>query len=59
MQVGPITKTLVENIEGDDINRVEQTYLETTGQPGDLRISRVGRYGDKKVAGSTFVHIRE
>lgn len=59
LQVGPFTATIVENIEGDDINRVEQTYMESTGQPGDLRISRVGRYGEKKVAGSTFVHIRE
>ena len=36
---------------------MQQRYLETNG-PGSLRVSRVGRFGEKKVAGSTFVHIK-
>ena len=38
-------------------NRYAQLYLETTGAPGDLRISRVTA-GDPAIVGSTFVHER-
>ncbi len=59
VQVGPLVIPLADNLEGDDANRVEQIYLEETGEAGDLRISRVGKYGEKKVEGSIFVHERE
>ena len=57
-QVGPVIIPLAQDIEGDDANRVEQLYLEDSGNGGDLRISRVGRYGEKKVESSLFVHQR-
>ena len=38
-------------------NRYVQTYLETTGKPGDLRISTVAS-GDPVIVGSVFVHRR-
>ena len=56
--MGPLVIPLAQDIEGDDANRVEQLYLEDSGEAGDLRISRVGRYGEKKVESSTFVHQR-
>ena len=58
LQVGPLVIPLADNLEGDDANRVEQIYLEDSGETGDLRISRVGKYGEKKVEGSIFVHER-
>ncbi|KAL1507533.1 hypothetical protein AB1Y20_007157 [Prymnesium parvum] len=38
-------------------NQYEQQYLEVSGQPGDLRISRVTS-GDPVIVGSVFVHQR-
>ena len=38
-------------------NRYSQLYLETSGAPGDLRISRVTA-GDPAIVGATFVHER-
>ena len=39
------------------LNRVTQQYLETTGMPGDLRISRITE-GDTALVGNVYVHIR-
>ena len=54
--LGPLRLPLGGELPGEE-TFVQQRYLEPGG-PGSLRVSRVGRFGDKKVAGSTFVHIK-
>jgi hypothetical protein len=44
-------------ILGNELNYFEQVYLEDSGKPGDLRVSRV-LIGDERVVGSIFVHER-
>ena len=44
-------------ILGNQSSTFSQLYLEGSGQPGDLRVSRVTA-GDPVVLGSTFVHVR-
>ena len=43
---------------GNELNYFRQLYVESSGKPGDLRISEVYR-GDPAVQGSIFVHERE
>ena len=38
-------------------NRYAQLYLETTGRPGDLRVSSVVS-GDPVIVGAVFIHQR-
>eukprot|EP00908_Phaeocystis_cordata_P001028 Transcript_11104.p1 GENE.Transcript_11104~~Transcript_11104.p1 ORF type:complete len:204 (-),score=22.76 Transcript_11104:193-804(-) len=38
-------------------NRYQQLYLDTSGQPGDIRVSKVVS-GDPVIVGATFVHER-
>lgn len=54
--LGPLRVPLGGELPGEE-TFVQQRYLETDG-PGSLRVSRVGRFGEKKVAGSTFVHVK-
>eukprot|EP00976_Prorocentrum_cordatum_P091325 1188480-Prorocentrum_minimum.AAC.2 len=42
---------------GNQTNEFTQLYLESTGQRGDVRVSRVTA-GDDVVLNSTFVHVR-
>lgn len=43
---------------GTQSSEFSQLYLETTGRPGDVRVSRVTA-GDDVVLNSTFVHVRK
>jgi len=56
LRAGPLRVPLGGELPGEE-TFVQQRYMETEG-PGSLRISRVGRFGEKKVAGSTFVHMK-
>ena len=42
---------------GSQLNTFTQLYLESSGQAGDIRVSKVTE-GDPVVIGSTFVHVR-
>lgn len=44
-------------ILGNQLSTFTQLYLEGSGEPGDIRVSRVTA-GDPVVLGSTFVHVR-
>ena len=46
-----------KSILGNELNYFRQLYVETTGKPGDLRVSEVYA-GDPAVKGSIFVHQR-
>ncbi|CAL5220823.1 g2900 [Coccomyxa viridis] len=46
-----------KSILGNELNYFRQLYVETTGNPGDLRVSEVYA-GDPAVKGSIFVHQR-
>ncbi|KAK9828534.1 hypothetical protein WJX72_000628 [[Myrmecia] bisecta] len=49
---------IAKDLDGEE-TFVQQLYLDAPDAMGGcLRISRVGRFGEKKVAGSTFVHVR-
>ena len=54
--LGPLRVPLGGELPGEE-TFVQQRYLETGG-PGSLRVSRVGRFGERVVAGSTFVHVK-
>ena len=46
-----------KSLLGSEQNYYKQLYLESSGQPGDLRISEV-TFGDPAAQGSIFVHER-
>ncbi len=56
LRLGPLRVPLGGELPGEE-TFVQQPYMEAGG-PGSLRVSRVGRFGEKKVAGSTFVHVK-
>ena len=57
LQAEETTESDTSAILGNQESIFSQLYLESTGSPGDLRVSRVTA-GDPVVLGSTFVHIR-
>ena len=57
LQAEETTESDTSTILGNQLSTFSQLYLEGSGQPGDLRVSRVTA-GDPVVLGSTFVHVR-
>merc|ERR1712023_403902 len=51
------TESDTSTVLGNQLNTFSQLYLESSGKPGDIRVSRVTA-GDPVVLGSTFVHVR-
>lgn len=57
LQAEETTESDTSSILGNQLNTFSQLYVEGSGQPGDLRVSKVTK-GDPVVINSTFVHVR-